>query len=332
MSRRYRAALVGYYGFGNLGDELLLRASLEALGRCGVSREDVVILSNDPEATMREHGVASVNRWQMGAVCRALASSDTLLLGGGGLFQDSTSLRSCLWYWGVVRLARLCGARPWALGQSIGPLRRRAARFLTRDALRSCSVLQLRDEPSLEWAGRLGLEAMRGADLALTLQPCLATPHDEGERLLVNLRPAEGIERFVDLAAGYVAACPGEAVGVALAEEDRALLEKLRAEGRLRLSRVVRVTGLEDAAALWGGACRAVGMRLHFAVLSALFGTPLAVLPYAPKTAAFGAWVGAPLDGEGRPTRPLLPQSAEEIRRDVDGLCRGALGEENFQR
>ena len=37
-------------------------------------------------------------------VVSALRSSETLLLGGRELFQDGTSLRSCLWYWGLVRL------------------------------------------------------------------------------------------------------------------------------------------------------------------------------------------------------------------------------------
>ena len=53
VSRRYRAALAGYYGFGNLGDELLAQASLEALERVGVDWERVVVLSNDPKGTAR---------------------------------------------------------------------------------------------------------------------------------------------------------------------------------------------------------------------------------------------------------------------------------------
>lgn len=330
MTRRYRAALAGYYGFGNLGDELLLRASLEALERCGVGRERVVVLSGDPVGTSRLE-VAAISRWSLGDVRRALSQSDTLLLGGGGLFQDSTSLRSCLWYWGLVRLARLCGARPWALGQSIGPLNHPAARWLARDALGSCGVLQLRDAPSMDWAARLGLRAVPGEDLALTLPvPEARDGARDGGTLLFNLRPCEGVQRFVELAAPRVNAFDGEVVGVALSAEDAELLEDAEREGRLRLSRVVLVRGMGDVAPLWAGASQAVGMRLHFAVLSALYGTPLAVWPYDPKVAAFAERSGAAACVGERwvePLRPRLPIPREELRAGVDGLCRLALGE-----
>ena len=62
--RRYRVALAGYYGFGNLGDELLARASLEALERSGVPRERVVVLSNDPEGSARALEAAAMSRWR----------------------------------------------------------------------------------------------------------------------------------------------------------------------------------------------------------------------------------------------------------------------------
>ena len=61
--KKYKAAVLGYYGFGNLGDELLLTACIEMFGRCGVSRESLVILSNNPAETSRNFGVDAVNRW-----------------------------------------------------------------------------------------------------------------------------------------------------------------------------------------------------------------------------------------------------------------------------
>lgn len=332
MSRRYRVALAGYYGFGNLGDELLLRASLEALERCGVGRDRVVVLSSVPAETSCILGADSVDRWNLSAVRGVLRSSDTLLLGGGGLFQDSTSLLSCLWYWGLVRLACLCGARPWALGQSIGPLRRRAARWLTRTALGSCTVLQLRDGPSMEWARRLGVRATPGADLSLALEmPKNAAPAGR-ERLLVNLRPVAGPQRFVELAASCVDAFDGERVGVAMSPEDYELLEGARRMGRLRIERTVLAESASDVAPLWSAATGAVGMRLHFAVLSAIYGTPLALLSYDPKTAAFAEWVGLsgvgnPAEGAVKLVRPRLPIAPERVREDVDALCRAALSE-----
>ena len=331
-ARRYRVALAGYYGFGNLGDELLARASLEALERADVGREGVVMLSNDPEGSRRAFGVDSVSRWRPRGVASALRSSETLLLGGGGLFQDGTSLRSCLWYWGLVRLARICGAVPWALGQSIGPLRSAGARWMARDALRACRVLHLRDAPSMEWAGRLGLSAVRGGDLALTLELPRAAGEDAGRtekktgRLLLNLRPSPDADRYARLAAPYAAAFPGEVVGVALSGEDEALLGAMKGAGKLGLERVERVSGLEDTARLWSGASAAVGMRLHFAVLSALWGTPLAVLPYDPKVEAFARAVGVPCVGEELPQpRPPTPPDRLGAVLEVDALCRAVL-------
>ncbi|WP_347712898.1 polysaccharide pyruvyl transferase CsaB [uncultured Fretibacterium sp.] len=331
-ARRYRVALAGYYGFGNLGDELLAGASLEALERAGVGRGSVVMLSNDPEGSRRAFGVDSVSRWRLRGVVSALRSSETLLLGGGGLFQDGTSLRSCLWYWGLVRLALICGAVPWALGQSIGPLRSAGARWLTRDALRACRVLHLRDAPSMEWADRLGLSAVRGGDLALTLKIPRAAGEDAGRteektgRLLLNLRPSPDADRFARLAAPLAADFPGEVVGVALSGEDEILLGAMKGAGRLRLDRVERVAGLEEAARLWPGASAAVGMRLHFAVLSALWGTPLAVLPYDPKVEAFARGVGVPCAGEELPQPcPPAPLDRLGVVLELDALCRAFL-------
>ena len=99
--------LCGYYGFHNLGDDLLAESILMLLERCGIKKEKVGILSAAPAESEELLGITAVNRWRIGDVYRLLKRSRTLLLGGGGLFQDTTSIRSCLYYWGVVLLATM---------------------------------------------------------------------------------------------------------------------------------------------------------------------------------------------------------------------------------
>ena len=84
---------------------------------------------------------------------------------------------------------------------------------------------------------------------------------------------------------------------------------------------------LEDASALWSRASEAIGMRLHFAVLSAIYGTRMAVLPYDPKAASFADRVGAARmdDKFMPPCRPVLPVSAEKIREEADRICKTVL-------
>ena len=75
------------------------------------------------------------------------------------------------------------------------------------------------------------------------------------------------------------------------------------------------------------GASAAVGMRLHFAVLSALWGTPLVVLPYDPKVEAFARAVEVPCAGEEELPEPRPPIPSDRLGAvfEVDALCHAVL-------
>lgn len=303
--RRYRVALLGYYGFGNLGDELLLEACIGLFTRCGLGRERIVVLSARPV-----DGIASANRWSFREVVGALRRSDALVLGGGGLFQDTTSVMSCAWYWGIVRLARILGCKVWALGQSVGPLKSGMSRMMAADALKSCVRVHVRDGASRELAESLGCRrVMQGCDLVMTLKA--DRPDPERRYMLVNLRPCPELGAYTSLLAGHIDA---DTVGVALADEDITALEGLK------LSRVVRVRTLQEARELWAGAYCAVGMRLHFGVLSRLFRTPLALMPYDVKVSEFARQSGVPcIVSEWR--EPAEPAEVPEDTREIEAIC-----------
>lgn len=333
MTRPLDVVLCGYYGFGNLGDELLARALVELLEEGGIPRSRVGILSADPAGTRRALGTESADRWSLPGVARMLGRSRTLLLGGGGLLQDATSLRSCVYYWGVVQTARCRGCIPWAFGQSVGPLGSPLARRVARGALAPCVVRVVRDRPSLEAVRGLGLgETELAPDPVLGLSlPRLAPGRGTG-RLGVNLRPWKGEAREGAIRAlRELAERAGRTfVGLALAEEDRLCLAEARDRQGLPLEEIRLLDSPESFSAAAAEMDGLVAMRLHALVLSVLAGLPAAAVPYDPKVTAFSeewelpiwtprsGWSAVPFSQPGsEPSRERL----EETR----GLLRAAL-------
>lgn len=283
MTKKYDVLLAGYYGFGNLGDELLARSATGLLRQAGIAPERIAILSAEPRNTSEELGLTAFNRWDFFEVYRALQSSRTLLLGGGGLFQDSTSVRSCLYYWGLVRAAGFCSARPWAVGQSIGPLRSAFARYLTKNAFASCVYRGVRDVKSLEQLQSWGIEGNLAPDLVMGVS--VKRGNGQGSGMLLNLRP--GYDKLAENAARQAqkyAAENGIAItGIAFSREDEDILRSYAAKNIVDLGKIALVKDVIDFENEAAGSVYAVGMRLHFLILSLLSGRLVCAVPYDPK-------------------------------------------------
>ncbi len=169
MTRPPRLLVSGYYGFGNAGDEAILAGLTEGL-REQAPEAEVTVLSGNPSATQREHGVRAVSRGLGSAFLRG-RESDVLISGGGGLLQDATSWRSPLYYLTVMRLARAAGVRVACVGQGIGPLHRGFVRRLVRNGLSRVDAVAVRDQASQEALRELGVRrpVEVTADLAFLL-------------------------------------------------------------------------------------------------------------------------------------------------------------------
>lgn len=300
MKKRWKVLLCGYYGLGNLGDELLASAVISQLKKCGVRDDELAMMSGNPAESERCHHIAAVDRWSVGSVLKALWASETLLLGGGGIFQDTSSAKSPWYYWGVMRAAGLLGCRLWAVGQSIGPLNRRLSRYAARNAFGACKAVSVRDRRS---ASFLKEKCILSDDLVLSLPQ--SARFLSRDFFLVNFRPtATKLEYGAAEALSAMNLPSGmKTVGVALGKEDGALMKELADAGALRLDELYRPSP-DQLGDLFARGAGAFGMRLHFGVLCLRSAVPCTLIPYAPKVEDFAQRWGAQLWTGGKLSFP----------------------------
>ncbi|MDE2572341.1 MAG: polysaccharide pyruvyl transferase CsaB [bacterium] len=294
-----RILLSGYYGFGNLGDEALL-----AEISCGLRRRfpkvELAVLSADPAATERAYGIEAAPRWDLGAVRREIARADVFLSGGGGLLQNATSLKSLLYYAGLVRQAVKAQKIVGIFAQSIGPLDF-WGKGIVREFCKGAAFATVRDEASRTLLSGLlpGVPVTRTADPVFLYDP----PADDGaeelarEGLGPEVQPlvvacvrktsaqAEVVQRVaaaVDSlaqAGAHVAFLPFQSP-----EDAEAATEVIR---RCRSTPTLLPGGdLASVARAIATAQALVGVRLHALILAARFGVPFLAVSYDPKVAA----------------------------------------------
>ncbi len=162
-SNRELVLVSGYYGFGNLGDEAILEEIVAELSRL-VDREKIVVLSQNPESTANTYSVKAVNRWNLKELAALFGKAKLFVSGGGGLYQDVSSVKSVVYYAGLAFLARTAGVPTIIYAQGVGPLKSTIAKTLTRAAISQAATIAVRDKASFEMLSRWGLSPHLTAD------------------------------------------------------------------------------------------------------------------------------------------------------------------------
>lgn len=155
-----KAIICGYYGQGNAGDEALLLAILERLPK----NIKPIILSGNPTKTSEDYGVISYSRQGIIQQIFKLGKKDLFIWGGGSLIQDITSIKSPLFYLGLMILAQLKGLKTIAYAQGIGPIKTPFIQWLTKQVLKRCSGVSVRDRESAKLMEKWGIKYFIGAD------------------------------------------------------------------------------------------------------------------------------------------------------------------------
>ena len=154
-----RIFLWGYWGGFNVGDELILSALLDFVGR----DRTIVIARGDPKWISHFHNVESISYHR----ALSLVVSHRHIIGGGGLFQDVTSVHNLLYYLYPI----IMGQSSILLGVGIGPLTHKFSLKIVRDSLHGISFASVRDSISYKFLRyHVGLEnVVMLPDLVFTL-------------------------------------------------------------------------------------------------------------------------------------------------------------------
>jgi polysaccharide pyruvyl transferase CsaB len=314
--RPARLLLSGYWGFHNFGDEAILRVMVDEW-RKRRPADVLTVLSAAPNATAAEFGVEALPRAEWKVVAAAVRSSDIVVSGGGGLLQTATSLRSLMYYVGIIREAQVANRAAAIFAQGVGPLD-----FIGKQIVRrTCCDIELacvRDEASATLLRSL----LPRVDVRLTADPVLLAkpvPSAESEAMLsreglrelrgelvaVVVRHASYFDRILPQIAALVDRLSlrhgAQVVLLPLQVPDDAdaATQVIR---RCKSAPVLMSGGydLPEMAAIVGRCAAVVSMRLHALILAATLGVPFIAIPYDPK-------VGALMQNLGYPQPALVP-------------------------
>jgi polysaccharide pyruvyl transferase CsaB len=283
----YRVVLAGYYGFGNLGDEVLLNVMLRWLKQ--FPNVEPCVLSGNPDQTRKFFGVNAVPRIGITAFLKAFLGAKALIFGGGSILQDVTSRRSLLYYTGLIQMARALGIPVMMMGQGIGPLSERS-RARVAAVLKHVDYISVRDQASFDMLQRWGIKnAYLGADLAFSLTPP-PLPRETARPVLglaLVVPPEQHYESVLNrIAKAVTAVCDTfELTPIFLASNRQDLRFGVALNQRLPELTVLPVSqdSPEHHLAMLGEFNVIWTSRMHALVLSAVAGVPFIGLSYDPK-------------------------------------------------
>lgn len=300
---RHDAVMLGYYGYGNRGDDALLCAILGDLKELSDTFSPIV-LSHNPKKTSEEYQVKSINRFNIFKMIGAMKRAKIFIAGGGSLIQDVTSTKSLIYYLSCVKLAKRLGLKVMLYANGIGPVTKEANRRKVSKVLNLADVITLRDEDSRRFLEELGVTKPKievTGDPAFSLtdfdregaKKCLDTAGVKGSFVCVSVRNLnERDENFADNLAkmlDYIAEkynCMPLLIPMQY-ERDKQIstrvLNKMEQKGAftdkpLSVPEIMGIISMADSV---------IAVRLHMLIFAAAAGVPALGINYDPKVKSF---------------------------------------------
>ena len=302
---RTEAAILGYYGYGNSGDDALLKAVINDMKEQDPTFTPVV-LSHDPAKTAEIYGVECADRFSIKQVNDALSRARMLILGGGSLIQDITSTKSLMYYLWCIKRAKKLGCKVMLYANGIGPITHDSNIKLAAKVLNTVDVITLRDRESMDMLKSMGVTSPK---ISVTADPAFSLDADnarqdklplDGEYVCMSLRDFAGsdeefIKSFAAMADYIVEKYNVTPVFIPMQYErdlaaSIAAASFMKSEGKVLKNKLTP----EQLIVAIRGAKAVFAVRLHTIIFAAASGVPALGIEYDPKVGSFQKYIGQP--------------------------------------
>lgn len=286
MENKYKHITVsGYYGFENFGDEAILKV---LAGELKNNNYNVTVFSKNPDNTSLKLGVNSIYTFDVKKVVNTIKNSEVLISGGGSLLQDSTSLKSLLYYLFVIGTALFYKKDVIIFAQGIGPIKNPIGSWFTKILLRKCKYITVRDEKSLFRLRGWKLSPELVSDPVWSLQLKEAIPMG---RVGVQLRSWKGLsQKYLMTLARHIAANFADKEIYIYSFQEALDLELCNHfEAQLKLvnpalkTKVLNGLTIDETIQSFSNLDYLIGMRYHACLLALKYGIPTLALSYDEK-------------------------------------------------
>lgn len=297
-----KVVLAGYYGFQNMGDEALLEVLILKLKELNPHIR-IFVLANNPKEISKKLKVEAVERFNLFHLIKAFFMSDRIIFGGGGLFQDITSLKSLLYYLGLIVIAKIMRNKIYLIAQGIGPIKRKASKILISITFKFVNEISVRDEKSYEILNKL-----ISKNIIITADPALLLPVHKRDlktdelkkKVVVSLRKSPNFTKSKkDILVQVLKK---------IIQEENLKLHFLPFHGDEDKKVSIEIINMLDIDCILEepkttpqylirsleGSYMVIGMRLHSLIFSSILEIPFIGLSYDPKVKSFCGTFNSP--------------------------------------
>lgn len=288
----------GYYGFGNMGDEAILKSIIASL-RSVKPTIEIIVLSGNVEHTRNTYNVEAINRWNIAKIYATLLKSDGLISGGGSLLQDVTSSRPIVYYTSIMGLAKLARKPVFIYAQGIGPINNTKNQKIASKYLNKCDYITFRDKESIELAKNIGVTK----NIHLVADPVMGLSIDDYKSKLydyninkkyITVSVRDWNKATVDYLQKIAKACDKiidskiDVIFIPMhGEEDYNTSKKVMDMMSKKAKIFPYNTSIEEKILCIKHSKLMIGMRLHALIFAATVKTPMIGISYDPKIDSF---------------------------------------------